>query len=154
MLKLTTAAPPPPYTLSVPVPQAHTRESGTPSRPLPRLSHSPSPFAWPQPNAQPRRRTGKATINDLPLLTLHYILSCTLDPSRTKSRFYSDMEEEVTRRRWAMWRGLRGVNRRFYSGESGWSIRPQALNLRSQQALDASTMLHGWDRRDLLRARA
>ncbi|WVW80967.1 hypothetical protein I302_102958 [Kwoniella bestiolae CBS 10118] len=53
-------------------------------------------------------------ISSLPIHLIHKILSFTLDLRATPSRFWSDPEEERVRRVWALYRGLRGVNRVFW----------------------------------------
>ena len=58
-----------------------------------------------------------ATISSLPLHVLYRIVSLTLDPRATPSRFSGDDEEERVRRLWALFRGLKGVDRRFYMGQ-------------------------------------
>ncbi|KAK1923107.1 hypothetical protein DB88DRAFT_493812 [Papiliotrema laurentii] len=55
-----------------------------------------------------------AIISSLPLHVLYRIVSLTLDPRATPSRFSGDDEEERVRRLWALFRGLKGVDRRFY----------------------------------------
>ncbi|WWC91495.1 uncharacterized protein L201_006441 [Kwoniella dendrophila CBS 6074] len=57
---------------------------------------------------------GKKGISALPLHLIHRILHLTLDQKATPSKFWSDPEEERVRRIWAMFRGLRGVNRVFW----------------------------------------
>lgn len=56
-------------------------------------------------------------ISSLPLHLVHRIVSLTLDPHATPSRFSGDYEEEKVRRMWALFLGLRGVDRRFFLGE-------------------------------------
>ncbi|WVQ72956.1 hypothetical protein IAR50_002518 [Cryptococcus sp. DSM 104548] len=54
------------------------------------------------------------SLTSLPVHLIHRILLLTLDQSATPSRFWSDTEEERVRRLWALYRGLRGVNRVFW----------------------------------------
>ncbi|GFZ48515.1 hypothetical protein JCM24511_06263 [Saitozyma sp. JCM 24511] len=93
---MSTFEPPPPYSPSAQSPpQAF--------RPLPQ-SARPGP-------SRPRRR---ASLSTLPLSILHSIIAYTLDPKATPSLFRADSHEEWVRRVWGMFRGLRGVDRRFY----------------------------------------
>ncbi|CAD6572618.1 MAG: proteasome regulatory particle subunit [Tremellales sp. Tagirdzhanova-0007] len=56
----------------------------------------------------------RASIRHLPLHLLHRILTLTLDPLATRSRFSSDPREEKVRRLWYLHKALRGVDRTFY----------------------------------------
>ncbi|WVR00383.1 hypothetical protein IAU59_007526 [Kwoniella sp. CBS 9459] len=83
------------------------------SAPLPPYT----PSANPQRGAQGARghgRQGKAGMSSLPIHLIHRILSLTLDQRATPSTCWSDPEEERVRRVWALFRGLRGVNRVFW----------------------------------------
>ncbi|ORX40774.1 hypothetical protein BD324DRAFT_612069 [Kockovaella imperatae] len=71
----------------------------------------PPPYLLSAPST---RSSGPATISSLPLHILHRIVSLTLDPNATPSRFAGDWHEEKVRRIWGLFRGLRPVDRRFY----------------------------------------
>ncbi|TYJ51135.1 hypothetical protein B9479_008310 [Cryptococcus floricola] len=73
----------------------------TMSTPAPPYVHAP-------PTAAPPSLTA------LPVHLIHRILQLTLDQQATPSRFWSDPEEERVRRRWALFRGPRGVSRVFW----------------------------------------
>lgn len=96
-------------------PTSHSRAYDPPPPPytaLPQTSTStPHPRAPPSP-----RGPLKASLDILPLPLLHWIMRLTLDPAATPSTYASDRAEEVVRRRWGLFRGLRGVDRRFYIG--------------------------------------
>jgi hypothetical protein len=66
-----------------------------------------------------------ASFSTIPLHLVHRIISLTLDPRATPSRFSGDDEEERVRRLWALFRGIRGVDRRFYLGESSRFLLPR-----------------------------
>lgn len=51
------------------------------------------------------------TLPTLPLHILHLVLSYVLDPLATPSRWYTSIEEELPRRRYALFRGVRPVCR-------------------------------------------
>ena len=75
------------------------------------------PYSPAQTFAATTRRPGsRPSIALLPLHLLHRIVSLTLDSRATPSRFSADPQEERVRRVWALFRGLRGVDRRFYLG--------------------------------------
>lgn len=63
-------------------------------------------------------RLGPASFSNLPIHLLHRIITLTLDHKATPSRFMGDAEEERVRRIYQLFYGLRGVDRRFYLGES------------------------------------
>ncbi|ORY28153.1 hypothetical protein BCR39DRAFT_535740 [Naematelia encephala] len=65
-------------------------------------------------SSSPATPHGPASLSNLPLHLLHRILSYTLDQKATPSKWYSDSEEERARRIWGLFRGLRGVDRRFH----------------------------------------
>jgi len=98
-----------------------------------------SPYNPPPPYAarddEPTRPRARASITTLPLHLLHRIFSLTLDPQATPSLFSGDYEEEKVRRTWALFRGVRGVDRRFYLGKSTSSTSPEL-------SLSASLHIH------------
>lgn len=67
-----------------------------------------SPFDSAAPTSAIRGRT---TLPTLPLHILHLVLSYTLDPQATPSKWYTSIEEELPRRRYALFRGVRPVCR-------------------------------------------
>ena len=76
-------------------------------------SHNLPPPAY---TASAVQQRGAASLNTVPLDVLHRILALTLDHRATPSAFDGDAEEERIRRLWALFRSLRGVNRRFCLG--------------------------------------
>lgn len=78
---------------------------------------STMPLLGPPPYTPPSARRGKASITALPLSVLYRIVRLTLDQRATPSRFSADEQEERVRRIWGIFRGLRGVDRRFYLGK-------------------------------------
>ena len=74
---------------------------------------APPPYTLYASSSSTRRRT-RPTLASLPLHLLHRIFLLTLSPSSTPSRFSAPDDEERTRRIWALFRGLRPVNRTFY----------------------------------------
>lgn len=75
-----------------------------------------------------RDQDRRVSIASLPLHLLHHILSLTLDPRATPSRYDADDEEEKIRRIWAMLRGLRGVDRRFYLGKISTHVHRSCIS--------------------------
>lgn len=68
--------------------------------------------------------TGRPNLGQLPLPILFRIVSLTLDPRATPSRWMSDEEEEKVRRVSGLFWGLRGVSRSFWLGESDvWTTK-------------------------------
>jgi hypothetical protein len=84
----------------------------------------PPPYDPPSAQRGTKQPRPAASITTLPLHLLHRIISLTLDPNATPSRFSGDFEEEKVRRMWALFLGLRGVDRRFFLGELGYPTCP------------------------------
>ncbi|WVF73215.1 hypothetical protein IAT40_008034 [Kwoniella sp. CBS 6097] len=87
-------------------------KSSSGSAPLP--PYTPSSSRQYGRQAQVSGKRGKAGMSSLPIHLIHRILSLTLDQRATPSTYESDPEEERVRRIWALFRGLKGVNRVFW----------------------------------------
>jgi hypothetical protein len=101
------------HAMYVPFPRHH-RQLTSPDAPPP--PYTPDLLTNPPPPHRSTRRK-PTSISSLPLSLLHSIVSYTLDSRATPSRFRGDVHEEWVRRVWGLFRGLRGVDRRFYLGK-------------------------------------
>lgn len=86
------------------------RRSSSPSLGAPPPPYTPS-TSYPVPKGR------KANLATLPLPLQFRIISLTLDPKATPSRWMSDDDEEKIRRVYGLFLGLRGVCRSFWLSE-------------------------------------
>ncbi|WVQ84898.1 hypothetical protein IAT38_007061 [Cryptococcus sp. DSM 104549] len=78
------------------------------------IAPPPPPYTARLPRTTHPTPSQRASFASLPVHLVHRILVLTLDQKATPSRFWQDPEEERVRRVWALFRGLRGVNRIFW----------------------------------------